>query len=118
MYFIDYTVLIRFPRALYGLLSLAAIFGLLYELWNGFAPLGYGFLFYLLLCYPIVLVGILFYEKNSESETKSYITGYMLFSADFSVNKSSVSSFCVAVGLRAIHLLLRVKIKMAEMESC
>ena len=40
------------------------------------------------------------------------------FSADFSVNKSSVSSFCVAVGLRAIHLLLRVKIKMAEMESC
>lgn len=58
LYFIDYTVLIRFPRALYGLLSLAAIFGLLYELWNGFAPLGYGFLFYLLLCYPIVLVGI------------------------------------------------------------
>ena len=49
LYFIDYTVLIRFPRALYGLLSLAAIFGLLYELWNGFAPLGYGFLFYLLL---------------------------------------------------------------------
>lgn len=45
LYFIDYTVLIRFPRALYGLLSLAAIFGLLYELWNGFAPLGYGFLF-------------------------------------------------------------------------
>ena len=42
LYFIDYTVLIRFPRALYGLLSLAAIFGLLYELWNGFAPLGYG----------------------------------------------------------------------------
>ena len=77
LYFIDYTVLIRFPRALYGLLSLAAIFGLLYELWNGFAPLGYGFLFYLLLCYPIVLVGILFYD-----------------------------------------LLLRVKIKMAEMESC
>lgn len=32
LYFIDYTVLIRFPRALYGLLSLAAIFGLLYEL--------------------------------------------------------------------------------------
>lgn len=55
LYFIDYTVLIRFPRALYGLLSLAAIFGLLYELWNGFAPLGYGFLFYLLLisiCMP------------------------------------------------------------------
>lgn len=77
LYFIDYTVLIRFPRALYGLLSLAAIFGLLYELWNGFAPLGYGFLFYLLLCYPIVLVGILFYEKNSESETK--IIHYWLY---------------------------------------
>lgn len=119
LYFIDYTVLIRFPRALYGLLSLAAIFGLLYELWNGFAPLGYGFLFYLLLCYPIVLVGILFYEKNSESETKNHtLLAICYFSADFSVNKSSVSSFCVAVGLRAIHLLLRVKIKMAEMESC
>lgn len=57
-------------------------------------------------------------KRTVKARQKSYITGYMLFSADFSVNKSSVSSFCVAVGLRAIHLLLRVKIKMAEMESC
>ena len=55
-------------------------------------------------------------KRTVKARQKSYITGYI--SADFSVNKSSVSSFCVAVGLRAIHLLLRVKIKMAEMESC
>lgn len=104
LYFIDYTVLIRFPRALYGLLSLAAIFGLLYELWNGFAPLGYGFLFYLLLCYPIVLVGILFYEKNSESETK--IIHYWLY-AIFSLTLALINqAFPVFVLLLACELFI------------
>ena len=104
MYFIDYTVLIRFPRALYGLLSLAAIFGLLYELWNGFAPLGYGFLFYLLLCYPIVLVGILFYEKNSESETK--IIHYWLY-AIFPLTLALINqAFPVFVLLLACELFI------------
>lgn len=104
LYFIDYTVLIRFPRALYGLLSLAAIFGLLYELWNGFAPLGYGFLFYLLLCYPIVLVGILFYEKNSESETK--IIHYWLY-AIFPLTLALINqAFPVFVLLLACELFI------------
>ena len=97
-------VLIRFPRALYGLLSLAAIFGLLYELWNGFAPLGYGFLFYLLLCYPIVLVGILFYEKNSESETK--IIHYWLY-AIFPLTLALINqAFPVFVLLLACELFI------------
>lgn len=104
LYFIDYTVLIRFPRALYGLLSLAAIFGLLYELWNGFAPLGYGFLFYLLLCYPIVLVGILFYEKNSESETR--IIHYWLY-AIFPLTLALINqAFPVFVLLLACELFI------------
>lgn len=104
LYFIDYTVLIRFPRSLYGLLSLAAIFGLLYELWNGFAPLGYGFLFYLLLCYPIVLVGILFYEKNSESETK--IIHYWLY-AIFPLTLALINqAFPVFVLLLACELFI------------
>ena len=116
LYFIDYTVLIRFPRALYGLLSLAAIFGLLYELWNGFAPLGYGFLFYLLLCYPIVLVGILFYEKNSESETK--IIHYWLY-AIFPLTLALINqAFPVFVLLLAscgnLHIRLRKQLPFAE----
>ena len=89
---------------LYGLLSLAAIFGLLYELWNGFAPLGYGFLFYLLLCYPIVLVGILFYEKNSESETK--IIHYWLY-AIFPLTLALINqAFPVFVLLLACELFI------------
>ena len=36
----------------------------------------------------------------------------------FNLHHYTAVAFCVAVGLRAIHLLLRVKIKMAEMESC
>ena len=95
---------IRFPRALYGQLALAASFGLLYELWNGFAPLGYGFLFYLLLCYPIVLVGILFYEKNSESETK--IIHYWLY-AIFPLTLALINqAFPVFVLLLACELFI------------
>lgn len=67
VYYVDYTVLIRYPRLIYFILSILAIITSVWELRNGFSVLGYSYTFYLLLCYPIALVGILFNIKNSGS---------------------------------------------------
>lgn len=79
LYFIDYTVLIRFPRALYGLLSLAAIFGLLYDYGTDLHRLDT--VFCSTCCYAIRLFWSesCFMKRTVKARQKSYITGYMLF---------------------------------------
>lgn len=79
LYFIDYTILIRFPRLLYGVLSSITLLTLIWELRNGFDVLGYSYTFYLLLYYPIVLIGILFYIKNSGNNIGIFV--YMIYAA-------------------------------------
>lgn len=70
LYWVDYTVLIRFPRILFW--TLTAITGLcfVYEARNGFAVIGYSYTFYLLLLFPIVFIGVAYQLKNSHSSLK------------------------------------------------
>ena len=69
LYFLDYTVLIRFPRAFYfALLALTTIV-LIYDLRNGFLITGYRYSFYLLLLLPITQIGVALQIKSKNSAT-------------------------------------------------
>ena len=75
LYFIDYTVLIRFPRALYGLLSLAAIFGLsdIGVLPNFFMCVPFVVTGGMFIIYDMALVGIILSVNRNESIAKDWI---------------------------------------------
>ena len=68
MYFIDYTLLLRFPKTFYYGLAFITAVVLAYDVRNGLNTLSYSYTFYLLLLFPIVLVGLTFHLKHTNPE--------------------------------------------------
>jgi len=106
LYFTAYTILIRYPKPLYNILSILTVLMLLWEIRNGFAILSYSYTFYLLLCYPLALVGILFQLKNSDSDIKIILYGlYSCFPLILALLDKSFTAFIIIL-ISAIFLLL------------
>lgn len=88
LYFSDYTVLFRYPKILYMGYTVLALLLSAFELRNGIYARGYSFAFYLMLFYPVLLVGMLYYFKNSGNSYRT--TFYVL-------------CLCVPIALSVVH---------------
>lgn len=96
LYFIDYTILIRYPNALYWILSATTCLLLTLEVISGMVALGYCNSYLLLLCFPLVLIGILFHVKNTKSKMGILIfLLYAMFPLILSLIAKSIPIFVV-----------------------
>jgi len=98
LYYVDYTVLIRYPRVIYWILTLATLVSFLYEARNGIHYIGYSYTFYLLLIYPLVTVGIAFQigTKKTEINLIKYLL-YCLFPLVLSAVLASLPAMLVLI---------------------
>ena len=102
LYFSDYTVLFRYPKILYMGYTVLALLLSAFELRNGIYARGYSFAFYLMLFYPVLLVGMLYYFKNSDNHYRT--TFYVL-------------CLCVPIALSVVHQSLAAFI-LLTLSSC
>lgn len=66
--FLDYTILIRFPKTFYFILAFITVVVFSYDTRNGLNMIGYSYTFYLLLLFPIINVSIAFYLQKLNIE--------------------------------------------------
>lgn len=67
--FSDYTILIRFPRAIYFLLLTATLLTLFFDVRNGIPPKVYCYSFYLVLLFPIAQIAVILQLEQTQTQT-------------------------------------------------
>ena len=69
LYWVDYTILIRYPKTLYFILLFITIGVLIYDMRNGLGLLAYNYCFYPLLLFPLLHICIAFQLKTNHRES-------------------------------------------------
>ena len=65
--FLDYTLILRFPRIIYCTLLLLTILSFLFDARNGISLINYSYTFYLLMIFPLAIIGVAFHIKSNPS---------------------------------------------------
>lgn len=73
LYWVDYTILIRYPKTLYFILLLITIGVLIYDMRNGLGLLAYNYCFYPLLLFPMLHICIAFQLKTNHRDSGSLL---------------------------------------------
>lgn len=68
LYWVDYTMLIFYPKTLYFILLLITIGALIYDMRNGLRLLAYSYCFYPLLLFPMLQICIAFQLKTNHND--------------------------------------------------
>lgn len=111
MYFTDYTLLIRYPKLIYGILTALTLFVSVWELRNGFYVTGYSYAYYLLLFYPVSLVGILFQLRYRKSNIPIVqYTLYVCLPLVLSMLNKSFTAFVLLLVTAIFMLIYSVKL--------
>lgn len=69
IYWVDYTILIRYPKTLYFILLLITIGVLIYDMRNGLGLLAYNYSYYPLLLFPMLQICIAFQLKERHKDS-------------------------------------------------